>query len=651
MITPAQVTWSEDGQPHSLAFDDVYFSRAGGVAECEAVFLAGNGLPSAWQGKSLFTIGETGFGSGLNFLATCHLFDQTTTTERLRFISVEKYPLSLADLAQVHRLLPEHLHLWAERLQRLMPPALSGWHYLMLSERIELWLYFGDAISGFLDLDNDIAVNAWYLDGFSPAKNPQMWSQGVLFQLSRLSAPQATLSTFTAASAVRKGLTLAGFEVKKVAGFGRKRERISAVRQQASKFQRSHHKAHLPLSRQPLAIGSHIAVIGAGIAGATLANELARAGMQVTVYEQASEPATAASGNLAGIVMPVLDRQHGVYAQWHWQAWQSAIRWLSAQQDHSLGKVSGVFTWQEDPQRQKALTQWVDELKMPQWLGSLTAEEAQSLVNADLPSGIFIPQAGWMSPPKVVARLLDHPNIRLHCNTQVTALESSENQWIISSVTQHKITQSCHSAVVVACGAGIDSLLPAWAEHLPKQKGQVTHIPNSTWQGNSPSMPWMFDGYVMPSVADRICVGATFEKTASLGVTAEGIEQNLQGLAKVLPQHNYQGLSGLTGHSAYRVMTKDHLPLVGMLVDVTAYQKTIEPCILRPDTCPDTNHTLQSHLYVSIGHGSRGLTSAFLSAELLRAMIVGHSLPVGIRLAQAVHPARTFFRYLHTLGD
>lgn len=652
MITPAQVTWSEDGQPHSLAFDDVYFSRAGGVAECEAVFLAGNGLPEAWQGKPLFTIGETGFGSGLNFLATCHLFEQTTTTQRLRFISVEKFPLSLSDLTQVHRLLPEHLHPWAKKLQSAMPPALAGWHYLHLSERIELWLYFGEAIAGLSDLEADIAVNAWYLDGFSPAKNPQMWSQAVFFQLSRLSAEQATLSTFTAASAVRKGLTLAGFEVKKVAGFGKKRERLQAVRQQASKFQRSHRKTHIPLAGQALSMGSTIAVIGAGIAGATVANQLAQAGMLVTVYEQNEQPAQEASGNLAGIIMPVLDRQHSQYAQWYWHAWQATMRWLSAQHDDSLGKVSGVFTWQSHHQRQQELSDWANHLQMPHWLRTLSFQEALSVSDAESAQGILVHQAGWLSPAKVVSRLLDHPNITVVCDTQVTQLQAeAESRWQVNTLHQGQVLSASFSAVVVACGAGIDRLLPEWSEHLPKQKGQTTYLRLSAWQGDTPAMPWMGDGYVMPVVDGQICIGATFEKTQPLGLTEQGRLHNLQTLARALPTHDYTQLVGLNGHSAYRLMTKDHLPLVGNLVDIKAYQQGIADCVMRPDTCPDLSHTLSPNLYCSIGHGSRGLTSSFLSAELIRSLIVGEPCRVSIRLRQAVHPARTFFRDLHTLSD
>lgn len=649
MMAVAEVSWSEDGQPHSVAFDDVYFSRAGGTAECEAVFLAGNGLPQAWQELTRFTIGETGFGSGLNLLTTCHHFSQTTTNECLRFVSVEKHPLSLADMRKVHALLPEHLHPWAQRLHSLLPPALTGWHYFSLSERIEVWLYFGDVMAGLSDLDNNLAVNAWFLDGFSPAKNPQMWSQGVFFQLSRLSAPRATLATFTAASAVRKGLTLAGFEVTKTAGFGQKRERIIAVHQQYGKFQRNHHKTYLPLARESLTAGSSVAIIGAGIAGATIAHQLAQAGMLVTVYEQNSAPAQAASGNLAGIVMPVLDRQQGFYAQWYWQAWQETIRWLSAQEDDRLGCVSGVFTWQQQAQRQQELAQWVNDLQMPHWLQNLTEEDTLSQFGSRLPSGIYVAQAGWLSPIRVVNRLLDHANIRLHNNTRVTALQHATETWHVTRQTADQTLTDAHTAVVVACGAGIDQLLPEWAQYLSKQKGQVTHLPESLWQGNVPTMPWMFDGYVMPAVEGKICVGATFEKDAPLGITPEGIAHNLHTLAQAIPTQQNTANTSFTGHSAYRMMTKDHLPLVGSLVNVDRYQQGISDCVARPDTCPDMTYARLSRCYVSIGHGARGLSSAFLSARVIRAMITDESLPLSIRLLQAVHPARIIFREMHTL--
>jgi tRNA 5-methylaminomethyl-2-thiouridine biosynthesis bifunctional protein len=330
----------------------------------------------------------------------------------------------------------------------------------------------------------------------------------------------------------------------------------------------------------------------------------------------------------------------------------SAVRWLSQQEDETLGQVSGVFTWQSHPQRQQELKDWVNHLHAPSWLRHLATTDTVSVLGESLPAGILVTQAGWMSPPKVVAKLLDHPNIRLCCATRVTTLkEQATDGWTIHLQDSHGVSEEDYDAIVVACGTGVDQLLPEWTEHLPKQKGQVVHLPMQTWQGQVPTMPWMFDGYAMPPVAGQICIGATFEKATPLGVTSAGIADNLQCLADAISQHRYLPTSRLTGHSAYRLMTKDHLPLVGGLVKVDSYQTGIAQCVHRPDTCKEMSYSLRSNLYVSIGHGSRGLTSAFLAAEVIRSQILGQISPVGLRLLQAVHPARTFFRQMHTVKE
>jgi tRNA 5-methylaminomethyl-2-thiouridine biosynthesis bifunctional protein len=225
----------------------------------------------------------------------------------------------------------------------------------------------------------------------------------------------------------------------------------------------------------------------------------------------------------------------------------------------------------------------------------------------------------------------------------ITRLTQDGDAWQLQAVERKTFT---HDAVVIACGAGIQQLLPNWMPHLQIQKGQVAHLAASAWQGQLPTMPWMFDGYVMPAVAERICIGATFEKDAPHGITADGISHNLNPLANALPAHQYHPHQIIGGHSAYRMMTRDHLPLVGSLPNLDCYQQGVQPCVQRPDTCPDMARCLHPHLYLSIGHGSRGLSSSFLAAQVIAAQITGQTAPIGLRLSQAVHPARVLFREL-----
>ena len=205
--------------PRSEQFDDVYFSVQDGLAETRHVFLDGNNLPDAWQGCETFTICETGFGTGLNFLAVLQLL--AVSPVKLHYISFEKYPLSKSQIR-------DYLSHWSELREELemllsvYPDICEGCFTVQCSENVKLTLFFGDVNDEISALDE--TVDCWFLDGFKPASNPSMWSVVVFKHMARLSAQGATFATFTAAGAVRRGLEAVGFEVRKVPGYGRKRE-------------------------------------------------------------------------------------------------------------------------------------------------------------------------------------------------------------------------------------------------------------------------------------------------------------------------------------------------------------------------------------------------------------------------------------------
>ena len=219
---------SPKGVPKSKQFDDVYFSADNGLAESEYVFLDGNHLPCGWQAQERFTICETGFGTGLNFLTAWKCFEETTGAhQKLDFISFEKYPVESEEIELF-------LHRWVEffdgRLHRLAqryPPALPGFHRVVLNDRVTLTLIFDDVNEAIPRVD--ASVDAWFLDGFKPSTNPDMWSETVFEHMARLSYEGTRFATFTAAGAVRRGLQNAGFLVEKIKGYGRKRDMTIGV--------------------------------------------------------------------------------------------------------------------------------------------------------------------------------------------------------------------------------------------------------------------------------------------------------------------------------------------------------------------------------------------------------------------------------------
>lgn len=231
-IEPARLIYCADGTPFSELYADVYHAVAGGHAQAQYVFLAGNRLPVRWQGRAGFVILETGFGLGVNFFATCQAWlDDPMRSETLHFISFEKHPFALADLQAVHASWPGFAVLSAA-LCKQWPALEPGAHRLSFADgKIVLWLVFGDAASQLaaLPLTPESAVDAFFLDGFSPARNPQMWSPELCRELARRAAPGATLATWSVAGVVRRALIGAGFAVTKAAGFGHKRTMLTGA--------------------------------------------------------------------------------------------------------------------------------------------------------------------------------------------------------------------------------------------------------------------------------------------------------------------------------------------------------------------------------------------------------------------------------------
>lgn len=222
---PMQLAW-KDGLPYSIEFQDVYFSSDNGLLETEYVFLQGNDLAARWQHADLtqFTIMETGFGTGLNFLCAAKLWLELAPEDAvLHFVSVEKYPLTLNDITAA-------LALWPQ-LTALSAPLLHQYNTLinqqtisLYDQRIQLSVHIGDATEQLARIGN--IADAWFLDGFSPAKNPAMWHAGLFYEMAKHAQASTTFATFTSAGDVRRGLINAGFKVNKRTGFGKKREML-----------------------------------------------------------------------------------------------------------------------------------------------------------------------------------------------------------------------------------------------------------------------------------------------------------------------------------------------------------------------------------------------------------------------------------------
>lgn len=334
-IQPANLEFNAEGTPVSRDFDDVYFSNDNGLEETRYVFLGGNRLPERFPShpRPLMIVAESGFGTGLNFLTLWQAFDvfvrdnPDVTLQRLHFISFEKYPLKAEDLRLAHQRWPE-LAPWAQQLQAQWPSAFGGCHRLLLDGgRVTLDLWFGDINELTRELDDSLnqQVDAWFLDGFAPAKNPDMWTQDLFSAMARLARPGGTLATFTSAGFVRRGLQEAGFTMRKSKGFGRKREMLTGEMAQTLSF-----PARVPWFARSSSDAREAAIIGGGIASALLSLALLRRGWQVTLYCADEAPAQGASGNRQGALYPLLSQHDPALARFFPAAFTFARRMYDA---------------------------------------------------------------------------------------------------------------------------------------------------------------------------------------------------------------------------------------------------------------------------------------------------------------------------------
>lgn len=236
-----KITW-ENNCPVSTRFKDIYYNPEFGQEESQYVFIEANHLPTRWQESvSTFSICEMGFGTGLNYLNCLNLLQTIQSNKKndalfLNFYSCELYPLDPTDMARAIQAFPE-VTTWSQEMLKQYHPEKKGWQQIKITKPTStLHLYIGDAQDMLREMiTQNTSIDAWFLDGFTPANNPQMWSKSLFHQMGVLSKEGTTMSTFTAAGQVRRDLTEAGFEIKKIAGFGKKREMITGKIHESNK--------------------------------------------------------------------------------------------------------------------------------------------------------------------------------------------------------------------------------------------------------------------------------------------------------------------------------------------------------------------------------------------------------------------------------
>ena len=625
----------EAGVPRARAFADIYYTAADGLAETRAVFLDGVGLPAAWAGRRLFTVGETGFGTGLNILALWALWRaHRPAGGRLEVLSVEGFPLSAEDLGRAHAPFPELAPL-AARLRAKWPPPLRGTHVLSFPEDgLRLTLIF-DAVERGLR-SAEAQVDAWFLDGFAPAQNPDMWSDAVIAEIARLSAPGARAATFTVAGHVREKLSAHGFSVTRKPGHGRKKHRLEA------RYEGPAAPAGGLFGTPPPRAPGRALVVGAGIAGLSAAAALKAYGWETCVLD-AHGPAAGASGNPAGLVMPRLSLEETPAARFHAAAYLYALTDYSGANTFDPVGILALASSAEDARRQDRL----EAAGALAYMGArLDAADASERAGIGLPAGgIFYEGAGLLDAHAWCTALAGGTALRT--GATVAALEGGAGGWRALGAGGAVLGEG--DICVLAGGATGAALLAEGSVPIAPSRGQVSLVP-ATKESAGLRTALAFGPYCTPARAGLHLAGATFDPapdplTEDLAAHPADHARNLAALKKGLG-----GILGtpdpatLAGRVAFRATTPDRLPVVGAAPDRAVLLETFAP--LRHGRPPEGPAPSRPGLYLHMGLGARGLTTAPLSAALLAAQIAGAPWPVARDVAEAVHPARFLARDL-----
>jgi tRNA 5-methylaminomethyl-2-thiouridine biosynthesis bifunctional protein len=577
-LVPARLAFQE-GTPYSEAYGDRYHNANGGIEKKRYVFLAGNALPQRWAGRERFVIVETGFGLGLNFLVTLQAWRRDPARcRRLHFVSLEKHPFSLADLQLAHASYPEVREEAAE-LHARWPLLVPGGHRLEFDGgKVVLMLFFADVK---LARDLRLSADAFYLDGFAPAKNPDMWSPQVLRSLSRLAAPGATVATWSVAASLRAALEATGFAVEKRRGFGEKREMLVATNLR-------------PGRAAPSARNRKAVVVGAGVAGAAVCERLCARGWEVELYERHAEPAQEASGNHAGTFHPIVTPDDSVFARLTRTAFLtslSSFRKLPRLRWDPCGALQLARDEREEASQRASIA----ALGLPpEYAQYVTREEASQHAGVTVAApGLWFPEGGWIQPRSLVQAQLAACGERLKTYFGKTLASMPDVP-----------------AVVLANSFEAPKLHDVPHLRMRRVRGQVSHVAADAIE--APHVVLLRGGMILPPVGGICVVGATFDiDDNDPAPRADSDEGNLERLGRILSLPEKPPI--LASRVAFRAVTPDRLPVVGKLGE---------------------------GVYGAFAYGSRGLIWAALAAELIASELEGEPLPVEGKLADALHPQR-----------
>ncbi len=655
MIKNAVLKFNKSGTPVTEQFDDIYFSTQNGLEESLYVFYEKNDITKRLRDhdQTHFVVAETGFGTGLNFLNTWQQFDlnNTKNVKKLHFISFEKFPLKKHDLKKALSHWPA-LATYIEQLIEKYPIALTGCHRIEFNNGsiiLDLWL--GDLTQNLPNLHSNRhgIIDAWYLDGFAPSKNPDMWQQSLFNTMADLGRENCTFATFTAAGFVRRGLIQAGFNVKKAKGYGKKREMIFGQLIKANNKRQT--AEYYPRTAQKI---EKIAIIGGGISSATLALSLSKRAAKFDVFCKDDDVAMGASKNNQAAFYPHLQVNFSRESQFYAHSFLYAKQCYQNIQQLGFNFIHswcGVLLHAITPEKQKRQSSLIERKSWPEALiRAVSASEASELAKVETPySGLFIEQGGWLNPPSLIKAIFSYCHkinpFQLYKATKINSYYKKNGLWYLKSEQQE---YGPYSQVIVAAGEHSNEFQQNKAIDLHPVRGQVSHV-KTTHSSAKLATVICHKGYITPQHDDQHCIGATFEKnTFNTDVKQSDNQLNLSQLQTYYDKCEFsKDLNNVTGaKAAIRCTSLDHLPLLGQIPDRDNFNKSFATLKYGSKYGYLPYISDNNGLYIFTGLGARGFCSAPLCAEILCSELFNEPLPVDLGISSALHPARFLVRNL-----
>ena len=614
-LVPASLVFTESGVPFSAAFGDVYHPQWGALEQARRVFLHGNRLPERWQGKHSFTVAETGFGLGHNFLALWQAWrSDPLRSSRLHVVSFEAHPFTADDLerALLDRL-PDVERALAMQLVDAWPALLPGMHRLEFEGgALTLTLVFGTVAR--LAKQVSAKVDAFFLDGFAPRVNPDMWSRSLFGQVARMANVGATLATWCCAGEVRRSLRDAGFLVSKVEGFGGKREITVATL-----------RPGMGHSARVSGNGQRILLIGGGLAGGGLAHSLSLRGHEVIVLDPVFAHGVGAShqGHLAAAMTPVISRDDDLRSRLSRAGVARAIkRWENLGGD-ARPIACATIELAHDPvlaqERRKALA----DLRFPtDWVDWCDARQASEEAGVQLPvGGLRFADGCLVRPEPLLEALFGMPGVQCRVGAVSLLRQQPSGAWTALDADGRELAHADQVVLTNASMApGLLARIPG-VSNFPKVQamqvvaGQVSHFKGPSSVTTRTILTG--DGYWLPQVHGQGIGGSTYVPDAIVSQVSEQgrheVIRKLTALLNVKAEQLGSRPDVNDGWAGWRAAVSDRLPVIGPIDGV-------------------------SGLWLAIGYGSRGLSWSALAGDIIAADLNNEPLPLERELLRKIAP-------------